>query len=104
MEFFELTVKKYGFLLEDIGDVRYLNKGCPFTSKNYVGKNFMDFGNLKNGASCRFLPNEWPLEFKDFVVVFPAKKLLLLFQTDTSNKLKRGWKNYTGNPEGNGPP
>lgn len=94
MEFFELYRQEYGFL-EDIGDVGIWNKDV-LSSKNYV--EFMDW-HLKELVRLRFLPNEWPLEFKDFVVGLSGKELLLLSQTDTSINLKEVWKNYRENPE-----
>ncbi|MCM4170719.1 metallophosphoesterase [Arenibacter sp. TNZ] len=94
IEFFELYRQEYGFL-EDIGDAGIWNKDV-LSSKNYV--EFMDW-HLKELVRLRFLPNEWPLEFKDFVVGLSGKELFLLSQTDTSITLKKVLQNYRENPE-----
>ncbi|MEZ4968520.1 MAG: metallophosphoesterase [Flavobacteriaceae bacterium] len=93
-EFFGLYHQEYDFL-ECLKENRIWNKEV-LTSQNYG--EFMEW-HLKELVRLRFLPNEWPPDFKEFLVGLSGKELLLLSRNNTSLPLGAVLENLRDNPD-----
>ncbi|MCM4162510.1 MULTISPECIES: metallophosphoesterase [unclassified Arenibacter] len=93
-EFFGLYHQEYTFL-EHMKEGRIWNKEV-LSSQNYG--EFMEW-HLKELVRLRFLPDEWPADFKDFLVGLSGKELLLLSMDNTSLPLHMVLKNLRDNPD-----
>ncbi|WP_246474179.1 metallophosphoesterase family protein [Arenibacter arenosicollis] len=93
-EFFELYHQEFGFL--ELTKERSIWNKDILSSKNYM--EFMEW-HLKELVRLRFLPSEWPVEFKDFVVGLSGKELILLSQLNTSLTMDEVVQDYRENPE-----
>ena len=93
-EFFGLYHQEYDFL-EHLKDGLIWNKEV-LTSQNYG--EFMEW-HLKELVRLRFLPDEWPADFKDFLVGLSGKELLLLSMDNTSLPLGSILENLRDGPD-----
>lgn len=93
-EFFELYKQEYNYL-DSIGNGNIWNREI-LTSKSY--REFTDW-HLRELVRLRFLPQEWPAEFKDFMLSISGDELLALSQSNTTLPLKKLLKKMRDDPK-----
>ncbi|WP_299530158.1 metallophosphoesterase [Ulvibacterium sp.] len=91
-EFFDLYEQEHAFL-RSINDKNAWNN-MVLTSKTY--NEFMTW-HLRELIRLRFLKSEWPTKFASFLLPISGKELLVLSQTNTSERLEESLKKIKEN-------